>query len=45
VSGVPEVSGLPLTAGKRYVERLPGRSFTDPASIPNDNIEALFQFS
>ena len=34
-----------FTAEKRYVERLSGRSLTDPASIPSDNIEALFQFS
>lgn len=34
-----------FSAEKRYVERLCGRSLTDPASIPRDNIEALFQFS
>ena len=33
-----------LSAEKRYVERLSGRSLTDPASIPTDNIDALFQF-
>src|SRR5262249_36559723 len=25
-------------------ERLSGRPLTDPASIPNDNVEALFEF-
>jgi uncharacterized damage-inducible protein DinB len=34
-----------FSAEKRYVERLSGRSLTDTASIPSDNIEALFQFS
>jgi uncharacterized damage-inducible protein DinB len=34
-----------FSAEKRYVERLSGRSLTDPASIPTDNIEGLFQFS
>ena len=34
-----------FSAEKRYVERLSGRSLTDPASIPTNNIEALFQFS
>lgn len=33
-----------FTAEKRYVERLYGRPLTDPASLPSDNIEALFQF-
>jgi uncharacterized damage-inducible protein DinB len=33
-----------FSAEKRYVERLSGRSLTDTASVPNDNIEALFQF-
>jgi len=28
----------------RYVERLSGQPLTDPASIPNDNVEALFEF-
>jgi uncharacterized damage-inducible protein DinB len=32
-------------AEKRYVERISDRPLTDLASIPNDNIEALFQFS
>lgn len=34
-------------AEKRYIERLSGRpvaQLTDPASIPNNNVEALFQF-
>ena len=34
-----------FSAEKRYVERLSGQPLTDTASIPNDNIEALFQFS
>jgi uncharacterized damage-inducible protein DinB len=34
-----------FSAEKRYVERLSGRPLTDTASIPKDNIEALFQFS
>jgi uncharacterized damage-inducible protein DinB len=34
-----------FSAEKRYVDRLSGRPITDTASIPNDNIEALFQFS
>ena len=34
-----------FSAEQRYVERLSGRSLTDTASIPNDNIEALFEFS
>lgn len=34
-----------FSAEKRYVERLSGRPLTDTASIPSDNIEALFQFS
>ena len=33
-----------FSAEKRYVERLAGRPMTDTASVPNDNIEALFQF-
>jgi uncharacterized damage-inducible protein DinB len=34
-----------FSAEKRYVERLSGRSLTDTASIPNDDIEALFTFA
>ncbi len=34
-----------FAAEKRYIERLSGRSLTDAASIPNDNLEALFRFS
>ena len=33
-----------FSAEKRYVERLAGRPMTDTTSIPNDNVEALFQF-
>jgi uncharacterized damage-inducible protein DinB len=34
-----------FSAEKRYVERLSGRPLTDTTSIPNDDIEALLQFS
>jgi uncharacterized damage-inducible protein DinB len=34
-----------FSAEKRYVERLSGRSLTDPASIPTDDVDALFAFS
>src|ERR1700730_8737401 len=33
-----------FSAEMRYVERLSDRPLTDTASIPADNIEALFQF-
>jgi uncharacterized damage-inducible protein DinB len=33
-----------FSAEKRYVERLSDQPLTDTASIPNDNVEALFQF-
>jgi uncharacterized damage-inducible protein DinB len=33
-----------FSAEKRYVDRLSGRPITDPASIPNDEVEALFRF-
>jgi uncharacterized damage-inducible protein DinB len=33
-----------FSAEKRYVDRLSGRPLTDAASIPNDNVDALFQF-
>ncbi len=33
-----------FSAEKRYVERLAGRSLTDSALIPTDDIDALFQF-
>lgn len=34
-----------FSAEKRYTDRLFGRSLTDPASIPTDDVDALFQFS
>jgi len=34
-----------FSAEKRYIDRLSGRALTDTASVPNDDIEALFQFS
>jgi uncharacterized damage-inducible protein DinB len=33
-----------FSAEKRYVERLSGQSLTDTASIPIDNVDALFGF-
>ena len=33
-----------FSAEQRYVERLSGRPLTDTASIPTDDVEALFQF-
>ena len=33
-----------FAAEKRYVDRLAGRPITDPASVPNDDLEALFEF-
>lgn len=33
-----------FSAEKRYVDRLSNRPLTDPASIPNNGIEPLFQF-
>jgi uncharacterized damage-inducible protein DinB len=33
-----------FSAEKRYVQRLAGRPLTDTASIPNDDLEALFRF-
>jgi len=33
-----------FSAEKRYIERLAERPLTDTAAIPNDNIDALFQF-
>jgi len=32
-----------FSAEKRYIERLSGEPLTDTASIPNDNLEALFE--
>jgi len=34
-----------FSAEKRYIDRLSGRSLTDTASVPNDDVEALFRFS
>jgi uncharacterized damage-inducible protein DinB len=34
-----------FSAEKRYVDRLSGRPLTDTASVPTDNLEALFRFS
>lgn len=33
-----------FSAEKRYIERLSDEPLTDTASIPNDNLEALFEF-
>ena len=33
-----------FSAEKRYIDRLSNRPLTDTASIPNSNVEALFQF-
>jgi uncharacterized damage-inducible protein DinB len=33
-----------FSAEMRYIDRLSNRDLTDPASVPNDSIEALFQF-
>src|SRR4029077_16450682 len=33
-----------FSAEKRYVDRLSNRPLTDAVSIPNDKLEALFQF-
>jgi uncharacterized damage-inducible protein DinB len=33
-----------FSAEKRYMERLAGKPMTDTTSLPNDNLEALFQF-
>jgi uncharacterized damage-inducible protein DinB len=33
-----------FTAEKRYVERLTNRPLTDLNAVPNDNLEALFEF-
>jgi len=33
-----------FSAEKRYVDRLSARPLTDASSVPNDNIEELFQF-
>ena len=41
---IGDVIGHIFSAEKRYVERLHGLALTDPASIPKNDIEALFQF-
>ena len=33
-----------FSAEARYIDRLSDRALTDPASVPSDNSEALFQF-
>jgi uncharacterized damage-inducible protein DinB len=33
-----------FSAEKRYIDRLSNRPLTDADSIPNGNVEALFQF-
>lgn len=33
-----------FSAEKRYIDRLSNRPLTDPARIPNDSIEVLFEF-
>jgi hypothetical protein len=33
-----------FSAEKRYIDRLSNRPLTDTSSIPNNSIEALFQF-
>ncbi len=42
---VGEVVRHIFSAEKRYVERLSDRSLTDTASIPTDDVDALFRFS
>lgn len=41
---VGEVVKHIFSAEKRYIERLCDEPLTDTASIPNDNLEALFEF-
>ena len=41
---VGEVVKHIFPAEKRYIERLSDEPLTDTASIPNDNLEALFEF-
>ena len=41
---VGEVVKHIFSAEKRYIERLSDEPLTDTASIPNDNLEALFEF-
>src|SRR5215471_1166554 len=40
---VGEVVKHIFSCEKRYIERLSGEPLTDAASIPNDNLEALFE--
>lgn len=41
---VGELARHIFSAEKRYVDRLASRPITDTASIPTDNVEALFEF-
>jgi uncharacterized damage-inducible protein DinB len=41
---IGDVIGHIFSAEERYIDKLSGRPLTDTASIPNDNIEELFQF-
>ena len=42
-SSVGDIVKHIFSAEARYIDRLSDRALTDPASIPNDNSEALFQ--
>jgi len=43
-SSVGDIIKHIFSAETRYIDRLSDRPITDPASIPNDNSEALFEF-